>query len=85
MQNIPGRTQIPRRGLQHTRPAAQVALPQRTPSGSQRVPLASATQRVPAAQRTAAHALMHVGPVSPSTQIVPVAQRVVSQVGRPHW
>lgn len=85
MQNIPGRTQIPRRGLQHTRPAAQVALPHCTPSATQRAPLASATQCVPEVQRTVAHAVMQVGPASVSEQIVPGAQVVVAQVGRPHW
>ena len=81
MQNIPGRVQMPRRGLQHTSPVPQVTAPQRTPSSAtQRAPLASATQWVPEVQRTVAQAVMHWAPVSPSTQMVPAAQRTVAQV-----
>ena len=66
---MPGCVQMLRRGLQQTRPGPQVVVPQRTPTGSQRAPLASATHCVPAAQRTVAQAVMHCGPVSPSTQM----------------
>jgi hypothetical protein len=76
MQNIPGRVQMLRRGLQHTRPAPQVVVPQRTPVGSQRTPAASATQVVPDAQRTAAQRVMQRGPVSPSTHISPAGHSV---------
>jgi len=66
MQNIPGRVQMLRRGLQHTMPAAQVVVPQRGPVGLgwQRTPDASATQVVPEAQRTVAQRVMHAGPAS---------------------
>jgi hypothetical protein len=83
MQAQPGGVQMPRRGLQHTLPSAQTAVPQTRFCGIQAPTPSVSRHTKPAAQRMAAHEgplATQRGPVADSTQWVVAEHRTLAQV-----
>ena len=82
MQTIPGRVQMLRSGLQHTRPSPQRTEPQTRFCATAADAVGLLRQTQPAAQRMVVHEgpLTHCGPVAVSTQWVVAVQRTFAQV-----